>query len=71
MTSVAKPGAARAIADLDRSTSLAQVEIAAPPERVFTALTDPAEVVRWWGQRTGPRPASSSHRRVVSASSGK
>jgi uncharacterized protein YndB with AHSA1/START domain len=49
MTSVAKPGAARAIADLDQGTILAQVEIAAPPERVFTALTDPAEVVRWWG----------------------
>jgi uncharacterized protein YndB with AHSA1/START domain len=49
MTSVAKSGAARAIADLEQGTILAQVEIAAPPARVFKALTDSAEVMRWWG----------------------
>ena len=26
-----------------------EVEIAAPPERVFAALTDPAELGAWWG----------------------
>jgi uncharacterized protein YndB with AHSA1/START domain len=25
---------------------------AAPPERVFEAYTDPAQVAQWWGQRT-------------------
>jgi len=27
----------------------ATVEIAAPPERVFEALTDPQELAEWWG----------------------
>lgn len=49
MTSVARKGAARAVADLATGTVLATVEIAAPVERVFRALTDPEEVVRWWG----------------------
>ena len=26
-----------------------EVEVAAPPERVYAALTDPAELVAWWG----------------------
>ncbi|HMD85896.1 MAG TPA: SRPBCC domain-containing protein [Terriglobia bacterium] len=26
-----------------------EVEIAAPPERVYAALTDPAELAAWWG----------------------
>lgn len=30
---------------------LAELEMAAPPERVFHALTDPAQVVKWWGQK--------------------
>lgn len=34
-------------------TVVETVEIAAPPERVFDALTDPAEVGAWW--RGGPR----------------
>jgi uncharacterized protein YndB with AHSA1/START domain len=29
-------------------TVVETVEIAAPPERVFDALTDPAEVAEWW-----------------------
>jgi uncharacterized protein YndB with AHSA1/START domain len=40
---------ARAIADAGSGTILATVEITAPPERVFRALTTPDEIVRWWG----------------------
>jgi uncharacterized protein YndB with AHSA1/START domain len=40
---------ARAVADLTEGIVLASVEIAAAPERVFRALTDPNEVVAWWG----------------------
>jgi uncharacterized protein YndB with AHSA1/START domain len=47
MTS-ARNSAARAIADLDAGTILATVDIAAPPERVFRALTTD-EITRWWG----------------------
>jgi uncharacterized protein YndB with AHSA1/START domain len=39
---------ARAIADLAEGRILATVEIAAPPERVFQALTSD-EITRWWG----------------------
>ena len=28
----------------------AEIFIAAPPERVFAALTEPDQVARWWGQ---------------------
>lgn len=30
---------------------IAEIEIAASPERIFQALTDPAQVVKWWGQQ--------------------
>lgn len=30
---------------------LAEIFIAAPPERVFQALTDPAQMPNWWGQQ--------------------
>lgn len=40
--------AARAIADLEAGTILATVDIAAPPERVFRALTTD-EITKWWG----------------------
>jgi uncharacterized protein YndB with AHSA1/START domain len=40
---------ARSVADVTEGVIHASVEIAAPPERVFRALTDPAEVVKWWG----------------------
>jgi uncharacterized protein YndB with AHSA1/START domain len=43
------PLSARAIADLAGGTILAEVEIGAPPERVFRALTEADEIVRWWG----------------------
>ena len=42
-------GSARAIADLAGGIILAEVEIAAPPERVFRALTESDEILRWWG----------------------
>ncbi|MET0389376.1 MAG: SRPBCC domain-containing protein [Polyangiales bacterium] len=40
---------ARAIADVTAGTILASVDIAAPPERVFRAISSPEELVRWWG----------------------
>ncbi len=40
---------ARAVADLSRGAILAVVEIEVPPERVFRALTDPDELIQWWG----------------------
>jgi uncharacterized protein YndB with AHSA1/START domain/uncharacterized protein YciI len=39
---------ARAVADTSAGTILATVEIAAPPERVFRALTTD-EITKWWG----------------------
>lgn len=35
----------------DNDTILAEIFIAAPPERVFQAITDPREQPRWWGQK--------------------
>jgi uncharacterized protein YndB with AHSA1/START domain len=44
---------------------LAEIFIAAPPERVFEALTDPHQTAQWWGQsglyritesKSDPRP---------------
>ena len=35
----------------DQDTIIAEIFIAAPPERVFQAITDPSQVPRWWGQR--------------------
>ena len=32
---------------------ITEIEVAAPPERVFKALTDPKQVIRWWGKE-GP-----------------
>jgi uncharacterized protein YndB with AHSA1/START domain len=34
----------------DQDAIVAEIFIAAPPERVFQALTDPAQLPRWWGQ---------------------
>jgi uncharacterized protein YndB with AHSA1/START domain len=42
-------GGARAVADLEQGRILASVEIAAPPERVFRALTTAADITSWWG----------------------
>jgi uncharacterized protein YndB with AHSA1/START domain/uncharacterized protein YciI len=41
--------AARAIADVAAGTILAQVDIGAPIERVYAALTRGDEIVKWWG----------------------
>lgn len=34
----------------DADAIVSEIHIAAPPERVFQALTDPRQVVQWWGQ---------------------
>ncbi len=28
-----------------------EVQVAAPPDRVFQAITDPSQLLRWWGQQ--------------------
>lgn len=38
----------RALADVHNGTIIAVVEIAAPPDRVFRALSS-AEITQWWG----------------------
>lgn len=35
----------------DNDTIVAEVFIAAPPERVFQAITDPKQMPLWWGQQ--------------------
>jgi uncharacterized protein YndB with AHSA1/START domain len=35
----------------DQDAIHSEVHIAAPPERVFQALTDPRQLVQWWGQK--------------------
>jgi len=40
---------ARAVADIEEGVVLASVDIKAPRERVFKALTDGAEITQWWG----------------------
>lgn len=39
----------RATADTDKGTVNVIADIAAKPERVFRALTNPAELAQWWG----------------------
>ena len=34
----------------DQNAVLAEIFIAAPPARVFQAISDPAQIPRWWGQ---------------------
>lgn len=38
----------------DRDAVVCEVEIAAPPERVFQALTSQDQLVRWWNGEGGP-----------------
>ena len=52
----------------DNDAVLAEVFIAAPPERVFQAITDPQQMPLWWGQqglyrvtRVESRPAPRGH----------
>ncbi len=35
----------------DNDAVLAEIFIAAPPDRVFQAITDPAQTSQWWGQK--------------------
>jgi len=35
----------------DNNTVMAEIFIAAPPDRVFEALTDPAQMPKWWGAK--------------------
>ena len=35
----------------DQDVINAEIQIAAPPARVFAALTDPEQVAQWWGQQ--------------------
>jgi uncharacterized protein YndB with AHSA1/START domain len=35
----------------DQDTILGEIFIAAPPSRVFQALTDPQQMPQWWGQK--------------------
>lgn len=41
--------ASAAVVRLAGDAIIATIEIAAPPERVFRALTDPSELRHWWG----------------------
>ena len=34
----------------DQDSAACEIEIAAPPERVFQALTDPKQLFTWWGK---------------------
>ena len=34
----------------DQDVVTAEIFIAAPPERVFQAITDPSQTLKWWGQ---------------------
>jgi uncharacterized protein YndB with AHSA1/START domain len=49
MSTKDRKSSARAVADVTEGMILASVEIAVPPERVFSALTDPIQLVQWWG----------------------
>jgi len=35
----------------DQDAVVAEIFIAAPPERVFQAITDPKQMPQWWGQK--------------------
>ena len=40
----------RVAPDADADALVSEIHIAAPAERVFQALVDPKQVVKWWGQ---------------------
>ena len=35
----------------DQDAVVAEIFVAAPPSRVFEAITDPKQVPQWWGQQ--------------------
>lgn len=41
---------ATAVITPDQNAVIAEVFIAAPPARVFQAISDPSQLPRWWGQ---------------------
>ncbi len=41
---------ARAVADIHSGLILATIDLKAPIDKVFAALTDPAQLPKWWGQ---------------------
>ena len=41
---------ATAVITPDQNAVIAEIFIAAPPARVFQAISDPAQLPRWWGQ---------------------
>jgi uncharacterized protein YndB with AHSA1/START domain len=49
MTSTVATSRAQAVADLNAGTIVATIEIATSAERLFHALTDPHELMAWWG----------------------
>ncbi|HUK23348.1 MAG TPA: SRPBCC domain-containing protein [Terriglobales bacterium] len=42
---------ATAVITPDQDAVTAEIMIAAPPERVFQAITDPRQTAQWWGQK--------------------
>jgi uncharacterized protein YndB with AHSA1/START domain len=44
----------KAIITPDQDAVICEVQIAAPPERVFQALTSNEELIRWWNGEGGP-----------------
>jgi uncharacterized protein YndB with AHSA1/START domain len=45
---------ANAIITPDQDAIVSEIEIAAPPERVFQALTDPQQLMRWFNDESCP-----------------
>lgn len=41
---------ATAVITADQDAIVSEIEVAAPPERVFQALSDPQQLLRWWGE---------------------
>lgn len=52
MSNTMSRDANRAIAGTGDRRIAEQIEISAPPERVFAALTEPTQLLAWWGDRT-------------------
>jgi len=44
----------KAILTPDRDDIIAEIEISAPPSRIFEALTDPAQLIRWFDDLSCP-----------------
>jgi uncharacterized protein YndB with AHSA1/START domain len=57
-TGTAQTIMATATVSHDREAIQAEVHIAAPPERVFQALTDPRQLLQWWGQKGTYHPTA-------------